>query len=145
VAFEEAAPVFGDPLAITFPDPDHSISEQRFITIGVSGAERVLVVAHAERGEPFESSARERRRRASVNNMKRPSKKRKTRDGLRTEYDLAGLKGAVRGKYFQRCQTGTNLVLLSPDVARHFPDGQSVNSALRALIRQRKRPLLRAR
>jgi hypothetical protein len=51
VAFEKAATVFGDPLAITFPDPDHSISEQRFITIGVSGAKRVLVVAHAERGE----------------------------------------------------------------------------------------------
>jgi hypothetical protein len=38
VAFEEAATVFGDPLAITFPDPDHSISEQRLITIGMSGA-----------------------------------------------------------------------------------------------------------
>jgi uncharacterized DUF497 family protein len=32
VSFQEAAPVFGDPLAVTYPDPDHSVSEQRFIT-----------------------------------------------------------------------------------------------------------------
>ena len=41
---------------------------------------------------------------------------------------------AVRGKYAKRYQAGTNLVLLSPDVAEYFPDEQSVNSALRKLI-----------
>jgi hypothetical protein len=51
VTFQEAASVFGDPLAITFPDPDHSLSEQRFVTVGISGAGRVLVVAHSDRGE----------------------------------------------------------------------------------------------
>ena len=51
VSFEEAATVFGDPLAITYPDPDHSTSEQRFITIGLSSASRALIVAHADRGE----------------------------------------------------------------------------------------------
>lgn len=51
VTFEEAATVFGDPLAITYPDPDHSTSEQRFITIGMSSVNRVLIVAHADRGE----------------------------------------------------------------------------------------------
>ena len=51
VSFEEAASVFGDPLAVTHPDPDHSLSEQRFITIGISSARRVLLVAHADRGE----------------------------------------------------------------------------------------------
>ena len=51
VPFEEAATVYGDALALTYPDPDHSISEQRFITIGISSAKRVLIVAHAERGE----------------------------------------------------------------------------------------------
>jgi uncharacterized DUF497 family protein len=49
VSFEEAATVFGDPLAVTYPDPDHSASEQRFITIGMSGAGRVLIVAHLDR------------------------------------------------------------------------------------------------
>jgi uncharacterized DUF497 family protein len=51
VSFPEAASVFGDPLAITYPDPDHSLAEQRFITIGWSSAGRVLIVAHADRDE----------------------------------------------------------------------------------------------
>ena len=51
VSFQEAATVFGDPLAVTYPDPDHSASEQRFLTVGMSGTGRVLIVAHADRGE----------------------------------------------------------------------------------------------
>lgn len=50
VSFQEAATVFGDPLAITFSDPDHSEHESRFLTFGLSRANRLLVVAHAERG-----------------------------------------------------------------------------------------------
>lgn len=49
VGFEEALTVFADPLSTTFSDPDHSISEQRFLIIGVSAAGRLLVVAHVER------------------------------------------------------------------------------------------------
>lgn len=49
VSFEEAATVFGDPLALTFPDPDHSRREARFVTIGQSLRECVLVVAHTDR------------------------------------------------------------------------------------------------
>jgi uncharacterized protein len=51
VSFHEAATVFGDPLAITYHDPDHSISEQRFITVGTSNVGRLLIVAHADRAE----------------------------------------------------------------------------------------------
>ena len=51
VSFKEAATVLGDPLAITFPDPDHSAEENRLITIGLSEREKLLIVAHAERGE----------------------------------------------------------------------------------------------
>jgi len=51
VSFHEAATVFGDPLAITYYDPDHSILERRFITIGTSNEGRLLVVAHADRDE----------------------------------------------------------------------------------------------
>ena len=54
-------------------------------------------------------------------------------DDLRPEYDLACLKGGVRGKYYQQATAGTNLVLLEPDVARAFPDSNSVNRALRLL------------
>jgi len=50
VSFEEAASVFGDPLALTFSDPDHSVGEARFLTFGLSRNGRLLAVAHAERG-----------------------------------------------------------------------------------------------
>jgi hypothetical protein len=77
--------------------------------------------------------------------MRKTTRKRKASEELRPEYDLAQLKGGMRGKYVQRYRSGTNLVLLSPDVAEHFPDTQSVNSALRALIRAAKGPLRRSR
>jgi hypothetical protein len=66
--------------------------------------------------------------------MKRRTKRGKLPDELRREYDLSKLKGGVRGKYATRYQAGTNLVLLSPDVAKYFHDEQSVNMALRKLI-----------
>jgi len=53
---------------------------------------------------------------------------------LRSEYDLSKLKGGVRGKYAKRFQQGTNLVLLSPDVSKYFPDEKAVNAALRSLV-----------
>jgi uncharacterized DUF497 family protein len=49
VTFAEATTVFGDPLAITFTDPDHSRDEYRFLTFGVSRKGRLLVVSHANR------------------------------------------------------------------------------------------------
>jgi hypothetical protein len=49
VDFHEAATVLEDPLSTTYPDPDHSLDERRFVTIGLSVARRVLVVAHVER------------------------------------------------------------------------------------------------
>jgi len=51
VAFDETATVFLDPLAMTYPDPDHSSGERRFITIGESARGRVILVAHLDRGD----------------------------------------------------------------------------------------------
>ena len=51
VLFNEAATVFGDPLGTTVPDPDHSLAEDRYITVGMSSRRRLLMVAHTERGE----------------------------------------------------------------------------------------------
>jgi uncharacterized DUF497 family protein len=51
VSFEDAASVFGDPLAGTIPDPEHSTEEPRFITIGVTPAQRLIVVVHTDRGD----------------------------------------------------------------------------------------------
>lgn len=51
VSFEEASIVFYDPLAATGADPDHSEEEVRAVTFGMSTLGRLLVVAHAERGD----------------------------------------------------------------------------------------------
>lgn len=48
VSFDEAASVFFDVLSATIPDPDHSMGQRRYITMGVSSKGRVLVVAHTE-------------------------------------------------------------------------------------------------
>lgn len=49
VSFEEAGTVFGDPMALTFDDPDHSTGEQGFLTFGVSRAHKFLIVSYTER------------------------------------------------------------------------------------------------
>jgi uncharacterized protein len=60
VSFQEATTVFGDPLAGTIPDPDHSRGEPRYLTIGHSSDDRLIVVSHTEEGENFRIiSARE--------------------------------------------------------------------------------------
>lgn len=56
-------------------------------------------------------------------------------DEMRPEYDLSQLTGKVRGKYVERYRTGTNLVLLDSDVQAAFPDAESVNEALRMLMK----------
>ena len=49
VGFDEAATVFADPFSLTIPDPDHSTEEQRYVDIGSSERERILVVVYVER------------------------------------------------------------------------------------------------
>ena len=66
--------------------------------------------------------------------MKKPKS-----DDLRSEYRREALGVGVRGKYTDAFRAGTNLVLLSPDVAKAFPTEESVNDALRALIDVAKR------
>jgi hypothetical protein len=69
----------------------------------------------------------------SAGNMRTKSEK-DTSDELLPEFDLAELKGEVRGKYFREATAGTNLVLIEPDLASVFPDSESVNRALRLLV-----------
>jgi hypothetical protein len=62
--------------------------------------------------------------------MKKAAKAKGDPDML-AEYDFSQ---GVRGKYAQRYAEGTNVVVLSPDVAEFFPDSEAVNAALRALV-----------
>ena len=61
-----------------------------------------------------------------------PENDRVDEDEMRPEYDL---RGGVRGKYYQQYMEGTNVVLLDSDVAAVFRDSESVNQALRVLIK----------
>jgi len=133
VSFDEAKTVYLDPLAETFDDPDHSQDERRFITIGMSTQHACcssLTPIPAATGS--ESSVRVLPR--VVKPMPTKSAVPSDGDDLRPEYDLSQLTGGVRGKYYERATAGTTLVLLERDVAEAFPDGQTVNEALRALI-----------
>ncbi len=53
VSFEEAASIFGDPMAYTFEDPDHSINEERWLMFGMSKMARVLAVIYTHRRKKY--------------------------------------------------------------------------------------------
>lgn len=59
----------------------------------------------------------------------------------RSEYDRDDLGRGVRGKHLESYRSGTNLVLLSPDVAEAFQSEEEVNDALRMLIKLAKKTL----
>ncbi|MGE5594409.1 MAG: hypothetical protein ACM3S1_00075 [Hyphomicrobiales bacterium] len=54
---------------------------------------------------------------------------------MKDEYDFSG---GVRGKFVERFREGSNLVVIDPDLHAEFPDSESVNEALRLLLRLRK-------
>ena len=60
------------------------------------------------------------------------------KDTLRPEYTLSELKGGVRGKYYEQVSQGTNLVKLSPELAKVFPNDKAVNDALLSLVQLMK-------
>jgi len=72
-------------------------------------------------------------------------KKVKASDELRPHYRREDLGVGVRGKYFESYRKGTNLVLLSPDVAKVFTTEEEVNEALRSLISLAKKTTGRTR
>ncbi len=51
IAFDDAVGVFNDSMALTFPDPDHSVGEIRLLTFGYSKGGKLLAVIHTERGQ----------------------------------------------------------------------------------------------
>jgi len=50
VGFEEASTVFGNPLSLTIPDPEHSETEERYVTMGIAFTGKLFVVVHTDRG-----------------------------------------------------------------------------------------------
>ncbi|MFM9960546.1 MAG: hypothetical protein ACKV2Q_04900 [Planctomycetaceae bacterium] len=66
-------------------------------------------------------------------------KKTEKSDELRDDYSPSLIRTGVRGKYAKKYASGTNLVLLAPDVAAAFPNADAVNEALRLLVRVAQR------
>jgi len=64
---------------------------------------------------------------------------------MRSDYGRCDLGAGVRGKYLDAYRKGTNLVLLSPDVARAFPTEDAVNDALRSIVRVAQRTSIAGR
>jgi hypothetical protein len=71
--------------------------------------------------------------------VRKKRKESELEDDLRPEYDFSKMKFVGRGIYAKRYRSGTNLVLLQPDVREAFPDDQSVNEALRVIAKAAKR------
>ena len=131
VGSSEAMTVFGDALEVMIADPDQSEGEFRFLSIGVSAAGRVLVVAYAEREgrtrliSARKATATERKQYASTTRAG-------ARDEMRPEYDFSR---GIRGKHYEAYLTGTNVVFLEADVAEVFTNSAAVNEALRLLMK----------
>jgi hypothetical protein len=77
--------------------------------------------------------------------MKGKRKESELEDEMRPEYDFSKMKLVGRGIYAERYRSGTNLVLLEPDVRKAFPDDESINEALRAIAKAAQPKASRAR
>jgi hypothetical protein len=67
--------------------------------------------------------------------MKQTKTSRVLIEGIQPEYDVASMKGGVRGKYTRRAREGSNIVLIEPEVADAFPTEEAVNEALKGVLR----------
>lgn len=132
VSFAEASTIFADDLSLTGDDPDHSRGEHRFVTFGVSSTGRLLVLSHAERSPAISvSSAHGQLHEARGNFMNKPEK---NTDELRPEYRREDFGKMTRGKYAKQVKAASNVVVLAPEVAKAFPNGEAVNQALMGLL-----------
>ncbi len=145
VTFDEGESVFYDPSSLTIPDPDHSVEEERFIDIGNSNKNRILVVVTRKEKIGSGSSASAKPIKRSVKCMSKKTEE------IRDEYDFS--KG-VRGKHAKSLAHGhttiihksdgsttireSRPIILEPDLQMRFPNSQAVNKALRSLLEQSK-------
>jgi uncharacterized DUF497 family protein len=129
VSFDEAITVFeGDPSAYTDFDPDHSAEDERFFTIGISTVAECSSSVIMRGMARFASSAPAKPNQTNGISMKAQIAK------VPTPKPIAKSGTAVRGKYFNQIAKGTNLAIIDPALHVHFPDSESVNRALRALL-----------
>jgi hypothetical protein len=72
--------------------------------------------------------------------MKKNSIKKQDDYELREEYDLSKMAVLPKGRFDPKHRIGTNVVVLEPEIAKSFPDDESVNEALRLVLKASKIP-----
>jgi uncharacterized protein len=127
ISFEEATTVFLDP----FADAPDLLDSERTVVIGKSASSRILFVVTIvwEDGETVRSYRRGGHPRRSGGSMKRAKKK--LPEGNVDRYDWSK---SSRGRFAKKAALKTNLRRLDADLEDAFPDSESVNRALRALL-----------
>lgn len=125
-------------MLITVVDDEHSLDEERYITIGLSNQARLLMVAHTERvGNVRVISARK----ATSHEERFYAEADDPNDyDLRDEYDLSKMTILPRGRFAPERRVGTNVVVLAPDVSQAFPSDEAVNEALRLVLQIARLP-----
>jgi uncharacterized DUF497 family protein len=98
-------------------------------SFGLSRSDRLLVVAHIDRGRKTQIISA-----CMMPSPREKSMKKARRDELRPEYRREDLGKGVRGKHLKAYRTGTSLVLLRPEVAAAFHSARAVNDALSSLV-----------
>jgi uncharacterized protein len=128
VGFEKAVTVFLDPDELTIYDPDHSLAEERFVSVGRSAVGRLLVVGYTERRSKIRISFARRATLTERHDNDMTTKKRDDEPG--EEYDF---RGGTRGRHSRQMGREGAVVRLDPDVAERFPTSEAVNRALRSI------------
>jgi hypothetical protein len=72
--------------------------------------------------------------------MKKNSMKKQDDYELREEYDLSKMPVMPRGRFDPKRRVGSNVVVLDPEIAKAFPNDESVNEALRLILKATKIP-----
>src|SRR5262245_210518 len=118
VSFEEATTAFDDELSLTIPDPTHSVGEERFLLLGQTSRDRLVVVAFVEPARILRSSESSqpvspiaasavtmKKAKRKVASARRAKLDADATDDLLSHYDFSA---GVRGKYAARYREGTN-------------------------------------
>lgn len=143
IRFEDAERIFRDPFIRCIDDPEHSNDEDRYFAIGQSAYDRLLSVSYTIRDDEAwlinarRSTRAERRRYMRGDELRdRPME---SDEGINLEdFPEVDFTNAIRGRHY--IPMSITRVSIADDVARYFPDDESVNTALRQLIDEGRAP-----
>lgn len=140
ITFDRAVAVFDDPFSITLPDVEHSLGEEREVTIGSTLFNEVLVVISTTRDDERIRIISARRASKAERRTYMGKKSDEIRDEMLPDYSHLDWTKGVRGKYYDPKHRETILMRVDADVARHFGNARQLNEGLRTLIAEGRAP-----